>query len=190
MLIAVGALEPAPAYAVIPEHVVTSVLRELSPDAGGRAGLDRVFRRLEAEQPALADFLAGELANLETAEAQTVAYYLFLAVGQAFHAAFGPRVPALSTADLDHALDVLLADGEVRSHACRAGSFSQDRVACLQPALMDAVMGEIDYAYGALSVVGPEAGELETTTARNEVDPILQVLLVQVVALTRAVSPG
>jgi hypothetical protein len=189
MLIAVGALEPAPAYAVVPEHIVASVLRDLAPDGGGRAELDRVFRRLEAEQPALTEFLASELSNLETADAQAVAYYLFLAVGQAFYSAFGGRLPALSSADLDHALDALLADGEVRSHACRVGSFSQDRVACLQPALMDAVMGEIDYAYGALAAAEPQ-GELESTTARNEIDPILQVLLVQVVALTRAVSPA
>src|SRR5262245_8706111 len=177
MLIAVGALEPSPSYAVVPEDVVDAVLRELGAGQRRRGDLDRMLRCLEDEQPALAAFLTDELAELTGAATQALGYYLFLAVCAAFRSAFGPRLSTIAQADLERALELLLADGEVRSRTCPAGSFSQDRVACLQPALMDAVMDELDLAQSAHG-------------APLDVDTILQVLLVQVVALTRAVCPA
>lgn len=187
MLIAEGALERVPAYAVVPEHVVDAVMRELRGGAGQRGGLDRAFRALELEQPALAAFLAEELADLQSPAAQALAFYLFLAAGSAFRSAFGARLHAISERDLDGALDLLLADGEVRSQTCPAGSFSQDRVACLQPALMDALLEELEIGHAALAKSGSGAGP---DAPESEVDPILQVLLVQIVALTRAVAPA
>lgn len=187
MLIAEGALERVPAYAVVPEHVVDMVLRELRVGAGQRSHLERAFRSLEIEQPALAAFLAEELADLQAPAAQALAFYLFLAAGAAFRSAFGARLHAISERDLDGAVDLLLADGEVRSQTCPAGSFSQDRVACLQPALMDALLEELELGHAALATGGSEPGPASPET---EVDPILQVLLVQIVALTRAVAPA
>ena len=193
MLIAAGALEPSPPYAVVPEHVVASVLRDLGLGRRRRGELDRVFRKIEEQQPALAAFLTDELAEFETPATQALGYYLFLAVCSAFRSAFGERLSVLSQADLERALDLLLADGEVRSRICPAGSFSQDRVACLQPALMDAVMAELDLAHAALAKLGPKGDAAdragEPAQPPIDVDTILQVLLVEIVALTRAVSP-
>jgi hypothetical protein len=190
MLIALGALETVPPYAVVPEHVVDTVLRDLCAGAGQRHVLERTFRSLENEQPALAAFLAGELADLQAPAAQAVAFYLFLAVSSAFRSAFGTRLHAIAESDIEGALDLLLADGEVRSQTCPARSFSQDRVACLQPALMDALMDELDVAHAAFvqNARSPKSGDDEA--APSEVDPILQTLLVQIVALTRAVAPA
>jgi hypothetical protein len=172
MLITRGALEPGPGYAVVPEHVVTAVLRELGGDDGLRGRLDRAFRRLESEQPALAGFLSTELAHLDTPSAQTAAYFLFLTVCTAFRDTFGQRLAAVAERDLDGALQSLLADGEVRSQMCPARSYSQDVLAQWQPALMRLVHAEIDESRGAA-----------------EVDTVLQVLLVLIVTLTRAVAP-
>jgi hypothetical protein len=170
MLIGHGALEPAPRFAEVPEHVVVAVLRELGDDDGLRARLDREFRRLEVEQPTLADMLSSELSGLDEAAAQALAYYLFLVVCGAFRDAFGARLGLIGELDLDRAIETLLADGEVRSRTCMAGSFSQDVVALWQPALMRLVHAEIDAASTAV-----------------QADPVLQVLLVLLVALSRAV---
>lgn len=170
MLIGHGALEPAPRHAEVPEHVVLTVLRELGDEDGLRARLDREFHRLEAEQPTLADLLSSELTGVEDAGAQALAYYLFLVVTAAFRDAFGARLALVSDLDLDQAIETLLADGEVRSRTCIAGSYSQDVVALWQPALMRLVQAELDAAHDA------------------PVDAVLQILLVLVVALTRAVT--
>jgi hypothetical protein len=190
MLIAVGALEMVPPYAVVPEHVVEAVLRDLRAGAGQRNVLERTFRSLENDQPALAAFLASELADLRAPAAQAVAFYLFLAVSSAFRSAFGTRLHAIAESDIEGALDLLLADGEVRSQTCPAKSFSQDRVACLQPALMDALMDELDLAHAAFEKGACRANAGDDEAAPSEVDPILQTLLVQVVAMTRAVAPA
>jgi len=170
MLIGHGALEPAPGYAVVPEHAVLAVLRELGDDDLLRSRLDREFRRLEAEQPTLADMLSSELTGMDPA-GQALAYYLFLTVCASFREAFGARLGEVGDLDLDRAIETLLADGEVRSQTCIAGSYSQDVVALWQPAVMRLVHAEIDAARGAA-----------------DADPVLQVLLVLVVALTRAVA--
>jgi hypothetical protein len=170
MLIGHGALEPAPGYAVVPEHSVLAVLRELGDDDLLRTRLDRQFRRLEAEQPTLADMLSSELTGMD-APGQALAYYLFLTVCAAFRDAFGARLGEVGDIDLDRAIETLLADGEVRSQTCIAGSYSQDVVALWQPAVMRLVHAEVDAAREAA-----------------DADPVLQVLLVLIVALTRAVA--
>jgi hypothetical protein len=171
MLIGQGALEPAASHAVVPEHVVAAVLRDLGDDELLRARLDREFRRLESEQPILADMLAAELSGMDGAAGQALVYYLFLAVCAAFRETFGARVGEVTDPDLDRAIETLLADGEVRSQTCIARSYSEDVVAVWQPALMRLVQAELD---------GARDGA--------QVEPVLQVLLVLIVALTRAVA--
>lgn len=171
MLIDLGALEAAPSYATVPEHVVLRVVRGLAADDDARPRLDRVFRKLESEQPVIAEFLASELAAFEDASTQAIGYFLFLSACASFSEAFGPRLGEVAESDLDRALETLLADGEVRSQRCLAGSFSQDVVARWQPALMALVQDQI-----------ADSGDAP------EVDTVLQVLLVLVVALTRAVG--
>lgn len=171
MLIGRGALEAAPGYAVVPEHVVLGVVRGFGADRDARPRLERVFRRLESEQPTIAEFLGCELSALEDPSTQALGYFLFLSTCAAFTEAFGSRLDEVGERDLDAALETLLADGEVRSQSCPAGSFSQDVVAQWQPALMALANDQI-----------AESGDAP------EVDTVLQVLLVLVVALTRAVG--
>src|SRR5262245_22952986 len=119
MLIQPGALSPVPRWAAVPERAVAEALRRLTGDQALQPRLDGAFRRLELEQPELAAFLAGELAELEQAEAQALGYFLLMLVYLAFHEAFGRRLRELDADDVEGALARLLADGEVRSAACR-----------------------------------------------------------------------
>ena len=172
MLIQPGALSPVPSYAAVPAQAVAVVLQRLTAAGSLQHPLDVAFRRLESEQPELAGFIASELSELEQPEAQALGYFLFLTVYLAFEEAFHRRVRRLEPEDLDAALEQLVVDGEVRSQTCPAGSYSEDVVAVGQPALMDTIRGEIKAAAEKIP----------------EVDPILQALLVEVVALTQAVS--
>jgi hypothetical protein len=173
MWIQAGALAPIPCYAVVGEDVIAAVLRRLTADAALQQRLDAAFRLVEAEQPALAGFLATELSSLGAQPAQALCYFLSLCTFLAFREAFGARLGSLVQDDLDSALEQLVADGEVRSASCKHGSYSEDVIAIGQPALMRLVHTEIDLA--------PEGAD--------DLDPVLQALLVQLVALTHAVAP-
>jgi hypothetical protein len=128
---------------------------------------------LEGEQPALASFLGNELAELEDAAAQALAYFLFLSVFMSFRETFGERLAQVAQDDLDAVLDRLIADSEVRGAACQANSYSEDAIALGQPALMRLVHNEL------------RDGNPDATDA----EPMLQALLVLIVALTDAVMP-
>jgi hypothetical protein len=173
MWIQAGALSPVPTYAVLADDALKGVVQRLADYKALQQRLDDGFRQLEREQPALAFFLSGELTELELQPAQALAYFLFLLVFMAFREGFGARLRELAEDDIDAALEQLLLDGEVRSRTCRAQSYSEDAIALGQPALMRIVQGEIENA-------PEEAGELS---------PIVQAVLVEIVALTHAVAP-
>jgi hypothetical protein len=173
MLIQPGALPTVPRHAVVPEQVVMMVLRRLTEREAIQPTLAAVFRRLETQQPALAEFVASELAELEEPQAQALAYFLFLAVFMAFRDAFGARLCTIVREDLESVLDRLVLDGEVRCRACPAESYSEDAVAIGQPSLMRLVRAELG-ADPALSCS----------------DTVLQGLLIEIVALTAAVAPA
>jgi hypothetical protein len=171
MLIQAGALSPVPRWAAVPERAVAEALRRLTGEAGMQPRLDAAFRRLESEQPELAAFVAGELAELEQPQAQALGYFLFMLVYLAFEEAFGRRLRALEGDELEQALAQLLADGEVRGAACRFGSYSEDAIALAQPALMTLLRGEVE----------------DAARQQTDVDAIMQAALVQILALSGAV---
>jgi hypothetical protein len=172
MLIPPGALQPVPAFAVVPEDAIIAVLKRVTADAAVEPRLQAAFRTLELEHPALASFVGSELSELEDASAQALAYFLFLAVFMAFREAFGDRLAEVAQSDLDAVLDRLIVDSEVRGAACQAHSYSEDAIALGQPALMRLVHSELRDG-------DPDAADAE---------PMLQALLVQIVALTHAVT--
>lgn len=173
MWIQAGALQPVPSYAVISADAIARVTGRLSDHRGLQQRLDMAFRQLEREQPQLTGFLAAELNELEAQPAQALGYFLFVLVFLAFREGFGARLREVAAEDLRAALEHLLADGEVRSRACSAGSYSEDIVALGQPALMHVVQSELENAPDG-------AGELS---------PVVQSVLVEIVALTQAVAP-
>jgi len=166
------ALDSVPAYAVVDEGVVAGVLREIT-EGDLRVQLDAVFRRVELQQPALAEFIGGELSAIEGAPGQALSYFLLLVVYHCFEEAFGPRVGTLASEDIERIFQRLVVDGEVRRQSCRAGSFSEDVVALGQPALMRLVSDECDRAAEAVP----------------DIDRIFESMLIEVLALTEAVAP-
>jgi hypothetical protein len=173
MWIQAGALQPVPSYAVVGADDLAAIVLLLAADADLKHKLAEAFRRLEHEQPALADLLSGELSALEEPAAQAQLYFLFLAAYMAFRAAFGPRLSSIEASDLGSIIERLVVDGEVRSQACPEQSYSEDMIAIGQPALMRFVYGELEDSKEDLGDTGP----------------ILQVLLAEVLALTHAVAP-
>jgi hypothetical protein len=171
MWVAAGALEPVPSHAVVDETTVTSVLRQLTAGDALRVELDATFRRLELRHPALAELLAGELAEIESGASQALGYFLFLTVYLAFEQRFGARLGPIAHLQLDAALQRLVTDSEVRER-CAPQTCSEDVLALGQPALMQLIDREIRKASDTDALV-----------------PMFEVLLVELLVLSEAVAP-
>src|SRR5690242_8941539 len=105
MWIQPGALLPVPGYGVVGDDGLAEALRDLGAGHELEAQLARSFRRLETEQPALASLLAHELCAFERPSAQALLYFLYLVVFRAFRAAFGARLHAVETPELEAMLE-------------------------------------------------------------------------------------
>jgi hypothetical protein len=167
------ALEAVPSYAVVERPVLVDALQELTGEGDLRGRLDGVYRRLEHQQPALAELIGAELSEVEGPAGQALLYFLFLLVYLAFDRAFPARVQAVDAQDLQTALARLIADGEVRESHCPARSYSEDAIAQGQPALMGLSNRELNRA-------GPDTPGL---------DAIFEALLLEVLVLSHAVAP-
>ncbi|HEX4351575.1 MAG TPA: hypothetical protein VHZ95_01650 [Polyangiales bacterium] len=174
------ALDPVPAHAQVGSAALREVLARLAgkPHTLSRA-LDAGFREMEARQPCLAKVIADELAELPGLRVQAVAYFLAVLVYRAFEEAFGVRMAAVQGRDLNHMLDRLIADGELRSSGAGGTSYSEDAIAIGQPALVGLLRQEIDRAVE------------ETPNAPWEaLDTFYESLLVMVLVLTQSVAPS
>lgn len=170
------ALEPVPQYAVVDEQVVAHVLRGLTASGELKHELSGAFRQLEVRQPALAECLGEELAEVERASTQTLTYFLFLVIYLCFEHAFGERLGTVTAAELDATIERLLTDGELRQQALREGSYSEDVVALGQPALVRLIDSELSRALAA--------------GGQRDAAPVFEALLIEILALTEAVSPA
>ena len=173
------ALDPIPAYARIAPSVLTSVLARLleGPDKLARS-LDAGFRDMEGKQPALAAFLAEEVADLPGPRVQGVAYFLAVLVFRAFEAAFGARLGRVQTRDMTHMLERLIVDGQLRSGGAAGASYSEDAIAIGQPALVGLLRSEVDRAVAD-----------DPNAPWEALDDFYESLLVMVLVLTQAVGP-
>jgi len=170
MWVSPGALTPVPSHATIDETTVASVIKDLLRGDALRHELDATFRRLELRQPALAELIAGEVAEIESAPGQALGYFLFLTVYRAFEQRFGGRLGPVSHRQLDAALERLVTDSEVRE-SCAPTTCSEDVLALGQPALMQLIDRELRKA--------------ENT---EELMPAFEALLVELLVLSEAVS--
>ncbi|HKP55995.1 MAG TPA: hypothetical protein VJV78_04720 [Polyangiales bacterium] len=174
------ALPPVPDYARVDDDILNNVRARLIGGAGTvRSALDRAFRAMERRQPAIASFVAHDLADIEGPAAQGVGYYLAVLVVDAFEEAFGGRLGCVELSDLHGALDCLIADGEVRVSS--ASFYSEDALALGQPALMKLLRAEIERTLPAADGGKEDPSQLDT---------FYETLLVLIVALTQAVVPS
>jgi hypothetical protein len=175
------ALQPIPEYARIASPVLTSVLtRMLADPAALTNALDDGFRCMESRQPELAEFIAGELSQVDGPRPQALAYFLAVLVYLAFEEAFGARLSAVARSEVLQTLDRLVTDGELRSGGAAGPSYSEDAIAMGQPALIELLRSEVDRA----------VEESPQDVGWQHMDAIYETLLVELLVLTQAVAPS
>lgn len=170
MWVSPGALTPVPSHATIDESTVAAVIKDLLRGDALRHELDATFRRLELRHPALAELVAGEVAEIDSAPGQALGYFLFLTVYRAFEQGFGRRLGPITHQQLDAALERLVTDSEVRE-TCAPATCSEDVLAIGQPALMQLIDRELRKAENS-----------------EELMPAFEALLVELIVLSEAVS--
>lgn len=182
------AFESVPDYARVQSDVLRDVRSRLLHEPSLAAALDTAFVAIERRQPAIANFIAHDLATIDAASAQGVAYFLAMLVVLSFEEAFGRRLGCVELGDLKHSLDRLITDGELRAGG-RAGRFySEDALALGQPAIIKLLRAEFDVALSSL----PKNAESECEAAdlTKQLETFYQTLLVLTLALTQAVAPS
>ncbi len=181
------AFESVPDYARVQPDVLRDVRSRLLHEPSLAAALDAAFVAIERRQPAIANFIAHDLAGIDAASAQGVAYFLAMLVVLTFEEAFGRRLGCVELADLTLSLDRLLADGEVRATGHAGRFYSEDALALGQPAIIRLLRAEFDVALSSL----PKNAESERDAAllTTQLETFYQTLLVLTLALTQAVAP-
>lgn len=180
MIVQRVALEPVPSYAVVDEESVVQVVQRVTRGDDAMNVLGAAFDRLERRQPSLASYLSDELGRSDEFGSQTLTYFLFLIVFMSFEEAFGHRIGEVRRSDLAQTFDRLTTDGELRDAATPGESYSEDAVSLGQPALMALIHGELERA-----IKSAHAADRPL-----DIDPIVQALLIEVLALTDAVVPN
>ncbi|MCC7535512.1 MAG: hypothetical protein IT379_04840 [Deltaproteobacteria bacterium] len=188
MFVQRAAIRPVPTYAVVSRGAVATVESELE-SAGNeeRAVLDRAYRTLDREQPVVARYLEETLGSRYDEHALGLGYYLGLAVFMSFREAFPTRLGRVSDALLEAEEAALAADEEMRAEHPSEVVDSDDVLAMEQPAILELIHRHVE------AVLEQSASkELEAPAEGidlDEVDAIYRALLVQVLALSRAVAP-
>lgn len=182
------AFEPVPDYARVTSDVLREVRSRLLREPSLAAALDAAFVAIERRQPAIASFIAHDLAGIDAPAAQGVAYFLSMLVVLSFEESFGRRLGCVEIADLSESLDQLLTDGELRASGNAGRFYTEDALALGQPAILKLLRAEIDVAMGRL----PRNAESEREAAEltKQLETFYQTLLVLVVTLTHAVAPA
>lgn len=179
MFVAQMALDVVPEYARISLRAVdTVVARFLEQPAQLERTLDQGFRAMQGRQPALAEYMAAEIAQLPLPRVQGLAYFLAVFTYRSFEEAFGPRLARIELRDINRMLERLITDSELRSQWASGVTYSEDAIAIGQPALVQLLREEID-----------RAARDEPEIAWEAIDPFYESLLVAVLTLTNAVAP-
>ena len=179
MFLRKAALRPVPRHAVVDEHFVQLVEAQLDAHEDNLQGvLDRGYAELDRRQPALSEWLAEQLAAGNDELVQSLGYFLVVTVFMAFREAFPTRLEEVDERSLQIALETLSVDEELRANDPTETLDSDDVVAMGQPAVLDFVQHHVEEA------VEQAEGEVEL----GELDSVYRALLVEVIALSHAVT--
>ncbi len=175
-----AAIRPVPAFAQVPEHALTSIEDELGEDdEPARGRLDEAFARFERTQPALADRISRALSGPLDDTALALGYFLTLAIWLAFDRVFRADVAEVTETALLGVEEALRLDEQIRLSDPAEAVDSDDVVAMEQPHVLAFVHEHVDAALEA------NADEVDV----DDVHAIYQTVLVEVLALSYAVSP-
>lgn len=169
-----------PPYAVVEEDALARLDEILDEDENLiQDKLDRAFRDLDRTQPELARYLTDELGKSTDDIAQSLGYFLIVAVFMAFREAFPTRLGVVTADALEAGLASLAADEALREDDPNEVLESDDVLAMGQPALIDFVQEHVQEALE----VAPEDTDLD------QLDNVYRAILVEVITLSHAVLP-
>lgn len=179
MFLQKAAIRQVPRFAVVDESAVEGV--EALLDVGEEAiqeVLDSGYRELDRRQPVLAAWLAEEVSDREDELAQSLGYFLAIAIYMAFKEAFGARLGAVDETGLGLALETLSIDEELRASDPSDTLTSDDVIALGQPVLIDFIQ---HHMREAVEQAGEEADV-------DSLDRVYRAVLVEIIALSHAVE--
>jgi hypothetical protein len=178
-----AAIRPVPSHAIVSPNAVEEVATEFSRVENLESRVDRAFLELDAQQPAVARYLAREVDRVTDETAQALGHFLGVAVHSAFVSAFGARLRSVD----DHVLDTAVAsmewDEELRRGAPDEVLVSDDVVAIGQPHVVAFVREQLEAALEADENGDPPDVDLEAVAA------VYRAVLVEITAFSQAVSP-
>ncbi|MDQ3038125.1 MAG: hypothetical protein M3Y87_37380 [Myxococcota bacterium] len=173
-----AALRPVPRHAVVDEVAIANVEEQLGEEGDElQQMLDGTYREMDRKQPAMAQWLAEQVATHTDDLAQSLGYFLVVTVYMAFREAFPTRMVEVDDMQLKLAIDMLAADEELRANDPSEVLESDDVVAMGQPTLLHFVQHHLDEAL----TQGGENPDLEAF------DHVYRAILVEVIALSHAV---
>ncbi|MCX7808152.1 MAG: hypothetical protein N2515_06060 [Deltaproteobacteria bacterium] len=175
-----AAIRPIPRWAVVDEEAVLAVeaMLELSDEAFEQA-MEQAYRQMEERQPTLTAWLVAQFTFHENELVQSVAFFLAVSVYMAFREAFPTRLQTIDAAQLELAIETFITDESIRQEDPIEVMETDDIIAVGQPAVVHFIQSHVDEAIG-------QAGENPPLDA---FDHVYRSLLVEVVALSHAVSP-
>lgn len=174
-----AALRPIPRHAIVERHVIDALESTLDGEEQSlQDALDRGYAELDRRQPTMAAWVAEVLSETKDELVQSVGYFLAVTVYMCFRDAFPRRLVEVGEETLRMADETLRADEELRAADPREILDSDDVLALRQPAIVGFLQHHVSEAV--------EQGEDEIDL--DELDLIYRLLLVQIIALSDAVS--
>lgn len=169
-----------PRWAVVDEDAVVAVEAQFEDDGDAlQRTLDTAYREMDRKQPTLAGWLAERVSGRADDLAQSLGYFLVVAVYLVFREAFPTRLGEVDETQLALALATFDADEALRREDPAEVLETDDVVAMTQPSLVHFVQHHLEEAI-------EQAGESPDLEA---FDHVYRTVLVEVVALSHAVSP-
>jgi hypothetical protein len=177
-----AAIRPVPAFAVVEEPAIAEVENVLDEQGQLEGALDHGYRDLDRTQPRLATFLSEEIAARSDEVAQSLGYFLIVAVYLIFREAFPTRLAEIDEDALAAAVGSLETDEALRAEASDEVLETDDVIAMGQPAVLDFIQQHLQEA---LAVAGEKAD-------LDQLDDVYRAVLVEVIALSQCVEapPG
>ena len=179
MWVRTAAIRPVPLHAELPLEELQRVESWISSeDDPVEPRLNELFERFENEQPALAEHVGESFGDSPDQVAIALGYFLATVIWLAFEWKFGKRLQRLEEQDLISVTELLSLDQQLRGADPWEALETDDIVAMEQPHLVKFVQDHVDAALEA------HAKDVDV----DAVDSIYRVLLVEILALSYAVS--
>src|SRR5690606_24888623 len=146
-----------------------------------QASLDAGYRDLDRRQPVLSGWLSDELSVAKDETVQSLGYFLIICVYLAFREAFPKRLGTIDEPALRLSAETFAVDEELRANDPLEALESDDVIAITQPSMISFIQHHVQEA-----LEQGEASDEELDI--DELDRVYRTVLVQVIALSQAVS--